>query len=82
MECGGHYIYYEKNLEMQNYMIASRKNNGVTPSETIEDRVTKNFRDVIKERWKKRRKTRREIHICGKYFSCSCGVCDRGYDDQ
>ena len=25
MECGGHYIYYEKNLEMQNYMIASRK---------------------------------------------------------
>ena len=53
MECGGHYIYYEKNLEMQNYMIASRKNNGVTPSETIEDRVTKNFRDVIKEKMEK-----------------------------
>ena len=49
----GYYIYYEKNLEMQNYMIASRKNNGVTPSETIEDRVTKNFRDVIKEKMEK-----------------------------
>jgi len=34
-------------------MIASRKNNGVTPSETIEDRVTKNFRDVIKEKMEK-----------------------------
>lgn len=56
MECGGHYIYYEKNLEMQNYMIASRKNNGVTPSETIEDRVTKNFRDVIKEKMEKTKK--------------------------
>lgn len=28
MECGGHYIYYEKNTEMQNYMIASRRKSG------------------------------------------------------
>ena len=47
MECGGHYIYYEKNLEMQNYMIASRKRTGFTPSEIIEARVTKNFRRII-----------------------------------
>lgn len=53
MECGGHYIYYEKNLEMQNYMIASRKNHGFTPSEAIEDRAAKNFRDVIKEKMEK-----------------------------
>lgn len=53
MECGGHYIYYEKNLEMQNYMIASRKNHGFTPSEVIEDRAAKNFRDVIKEKMEK-----------------------------
>ena len=53
MECGGHYIYYEKNLEMQNYMIASRKNNNMTPSEPVEDRVTKNFRDSIKEKMEK-----------------------------
>lgn len=50
LECSGHYIYYEKNVEMQNYMIASRKKNGVTPSEVVEDRAAKNFRNVIKER--------------------------------
>lgn len=50
LECGGHYIYYEKNLEMQNYMIASRKRSGFTPSEIIEDRVTKNFRSLVREK--------------------------------
>lgn len=49
LENGGHYVYYEKNSEMQNYMIVSRKKNGVTPSEVVEDRAAKNFRDVIKE---------------------------------
>lgn len=50
MECGGHYVYYEKNIEMQNYMIASRRKIGVTPSETVEDRAAKNFRSVIQEK--------------------------------
>lgn len=50
MELGGHYVYYEKNLEMQNYMIASRKKSGFTPSEIIEDRVTKNFRNLVREK--------------------------------
>lgn len=50
MECSGHYVYYEKNVEMQNYMIATRKKVGFTPSEIIEDRVTKNFRSLIRER--------------------------------
>lgn len=50
MECGGHYVYYEKNLEMQNYMIATRKRSGFTPSEIIEDRVTKNFRNLVREK--------------------------------
>lgn len=49
-ECHGHYVYYEKNPEMQNYMISSRKKVGLTPSEIIEDRVTKNFRNIIKEK--------------------------------
>ena len=53
MESSGHYIYYEKNLEMQNYMIATRKKVGFTPSEIIEDRVAKNFRSIIQERGKK-----------------------------
>lgn len=50
MECGGHYIYYEKNLEMQNYMIACRKKIGFTPGEIIEDRVTKSFRNLVMEK--------------------------------
>ena len=50
MECSGHYVYYEKNVEMQNYMVATRKKVGFTPSEIIEDRVTKNFRSMIREK--------------------------------
>lgn len=50
MECSGHYVYYEKNVEMQNYMIATRKKVGLTPSEIIEDRVTKSFRNLIHEK--------------------------------
>ena len=50
MEIAGHYIYYEKNVEMQDYMIATRKKTGFTPSEVIEDTVTKNFRSVVREK--------------------------------
>ncbi len=50
MQMGGHYIYYEKNPAMQNYMISTRRQNGVTPSEMVEDRAAKNFRSTIRER--------------------------------
>ncbi len=50
MEIGGHYTYYEKNPCMQNYMICSRKKNGVLPSETAEDRAAKDFRDLVRKR--------------------------------
>ena len=59
MECSGHYVYYEKNVEMQNYMIATRKKVGFTPSEIIEDRVTKSFRSIIRE---KNEKTEKRNH--------------------
>lgn len=48
MQLGGHYIYYEKNPDMQNYMISMRKMIGVTPSEMVEDRAAKDFRSVIR----------------------------------
>lgn len=51
LEIGGHYIYYEKNPQMQNYMITERKKNGVTPSETVEDKAAKDFRNIVKERF-------------------------------
>ena len=58
MECAGHYIYYEKNIEMQNYMISIRKNVGMTPSETIEDSAAKNFRSVVRDKMTKTEKPR------------------------
>ena len=50
MEIGGHYTYYEKNPCMQNYMISTRKKNGVFPTETVEDRAAKGFRDMVRKR--------------------------------
>lgn len=50
MELGGHYIYYEKNPSMQNYMISNRKQNGVTPSESVEDRAAKDFRSIVRDK--------------------------------
>lgn len=50
MEIGGHYTYYEKNPCMQNYMISTRKKNGASPSETVEDRAAKDFRSLVKSK--------------------------------
>lgn len=50
MKMGGHYIYYEKNPSMQNYMISTRKKNGVTPCEMVEDRAAKDFRSTVRTR--------------------------------
>lgn len=50
MEIGGHYTYYEKNPCMQNYMISSRKKNGTFPTETVEDRAAKDFRNLVRKR--------------------------------
>ena len=56
LECKGHFIYYEKNVEMQNYMISCRKKTGMSPSEIIEDRAAKNFRSIIQEKLDKTEK--------------------------
>lgn len=50
MQIGGHFIYYEKNPAMQDYMIMSRKKIGVTPSEAVEDQAAKNFRNIVREK--------------------------------
>ncbi len=52
MHISGHYIYYEKNMDMQDYMIAKRRDNGVTPSEDYEDTATKSFRSTINKKEK------------------------------
>ncbi len=58
MEIGGHYTYYEKNPCMQNYMISSRKKNGVCASETVEDRAAKDFRNLVRTRGERQRQKR------------------------
>lgn len=64
MQMGGHYIYYEKNPAMQNYMINTRRQNGVTPSEVVEDRATKDFRSTVRERmeYKEQRQNSRMLY--------------------
>ena len=58
MEIGGHYTYYEKNPCMQNYMISSRKKNGTFPTETVEDRAAKDFRNLVRKRGDRQRERR------------------------
>lgn len=48
LKMSGYYVYYEKNPAMQNYMIASRRKNGLTVSESVEDRAARNFRNLIR----------------------------------
>ena len=65
MQMGGHYVFYEKNPAMQNYMISTRKKIGVTPSEVVEHRAAKDFRSVVRERMdaKSDRQNSRLIYI-------------------
>lgn len=56
LEIGGHYIYYEKNPAMQNYMVSTHKKNGVTPSEVVTDRAAKDFRSLVRDKMEKQEK--------------------------
>ena len=59
MQMGGYYIYYERNPQMQNYMIGTRRRIGVTPSEVVEDRVTKDFRIAVRDQMQVKKKKER-----------------------
>ncbi len=43
----GYYIYYEKNSQMQSYMIERNQNAGPETSEKVEDKAVRNFRKII-----------------------------------
>ena len=43
----GYYIYYEKNSQMQTYMIERNQNAGPETSEKVEDKAVRNFRKII-----------------------------------
>ena len=63
MEIGGHYIFYEKNPDMQSYMIRERRQIGVTPSEVVEDRAAKDFRSTIQGRMEVREQRRESRYV-------------------
>ena len=70
MQIGGHYVYYEKNAAMQSYMITARKKIGVTPSEVVEDKAAKDFRNLVKERFeaKEQKKTSRLTYVASVFL--------------
>lgn len=83
MQIGGHYIYYEKNPQMQNYMINTRRQNGVTPSEMVEDRATKDFRSAVRQRMEIKEQSQRfKIIICDQCASCGGGTGNRCLNDE
>ena len=62
MEVKGYYIFYEKNVEMQEYMIATRKQAGISPSESLDDQAAKSFRSIIQEKMEqKEEKSRSKV---------------------
>lgn len=65
----GHYTYYEKNPCMQNYMISTRKKNGATPTETVEDRAAKDFRGAVRLR-EERMQQRRAARAMYSFSTC------------
>lgn len=47
VQLNGYYIYYEKNSQMQTYMIERNQRKGQEPSEKVEDKAVRNFRKII-----------------------------------
>lgn len=67
----GHYVYYEKNSNMQDYMVDHRKKAGIVPSEQVSDQAAGRFRDLVKERYDAREQKRRTNST---YAMCVCLV--------
>lgn len=56
----GYYIYYEKNAQMQDYMISTRENNeNIIQPEEVVDEALKNYRDILLQ---KEEKVPRRLH--------------------
>lgn len=47
VQLNGYYIYYEKNSQMQTYMIERNQRKGQEASEKVEDKAVRNFRKII-----------------------------------
>lgn len=45
----GYYVYYEKNFQMQNYMLSRKEE----PAESVSDQAAQNFRKIMREKQEK-----------------------------
>lgn len=66
----GYYIYYEKNSQMQSYMIERNQNVGPETSEKVEDKAVRNFRKIIDSKKPEERKEEKT-----SVFSYAATVC-------
>lgn len=66
----GYYIYYEKNSQMQTYMIERSQKEGGEASEKVEDKAVRNFRKIIDSKKPEEREEERT-----SVFSYAATVC-------
>ena len=69
VQLNGYYIYYEKNSQMQTYMIERNQRKGQETSEKVEDKAVRNFRKIIDSKKPEEREEKTSV------FSYAATVC-------
>lgn len=70
VKVNGYYIYYEKNSQMQTYMIERNQNTEPDISEKVEDKAVRNFRKIIDSKKPEKREEEKT-----SVFSYAATVC-------
>ena len=68
----GYYIYYEKNPQMQSYMVDKRQKSGAEAQEKTEDEAVKKFRKIIKGKEKEKPQETEEKPSVFSYAATAC----------
>ena len=71
----GYYIYYEKNPQMQTYMIEKNQEIRPEPAEEVEDEAVKTFRKIIKAKKKEEPEQTEEPEERPSVFSYAATAC-------
>lgn len=66
--CSGYYIFYDKNVEMQNYLITWNEQKGKKPNQAQEEIPVKHFREVMRD------KKKEENGMKGSTLVAACAV--------
>lgn len=68
----GYYIYYEKNPQMQSYMVDKKQMSGAEEQEKTEDEAVKKFRKIIKGKEKEKPQETEEKPSVFSYAATAC----------